>query len=122
MNTDIINNFVQYYFNTFNDKTKFNEYMNMWKEYSTLVYNNISHTQNKLIDVLKHIYTCMIDVKNFQQIIISSMAVGDRRANVLLTYRMIDSNGQILNVSQYILLAYSNSKEYWIHSSLVNIL
>jgi hypothetical protein len=122
MNTEIINNFIQYYIGVFNDKTKFNEYMVIWKEYSTLTYNDINYTGQSLIDILKHIYALNIDISDPKYFKSSFMLIGDRRANILLSYRMIDSNGQILNISQYIQLAYSNLKEYWIHSSLLNLI
>ena len=122
MNTEIINNFIQYYISVFNDKTKFNEYILMWKEYSTLTYNDANYTGQTLIDILKHIYTLNIDISDPKYFKSSFMLIGDRRANILLTYRMLDSNGQILNISQYIQLAYSNLKEYWIHSSLLNLI
>jgi hypothetical protein len=49
------------------------------------------------------------------------MINGDRRANILLSYIMFDLDGNYYNVSQFILLAYSNNKEFWIHSSILNL-
>ena len=41
--------------------------------------------------------------------------------SILLSYVLVDELNNVRNVSQFIQLAYSNNKEYWIHSSLLNI-
>jgi hypothetical protein len=44
MNEEIVKSFIQYYIETFNDKNKSKEFFIIWKEYSTIVYNNIKNS------------------------------------------------------------------------------
>jgi hypothetical protein len=119
MNTDIINNFIQYYISNFNDKNNTINFINLWKNYSTLNYMNKDYTEGELLSILNNlIVNYIIDINNIK---VSFQINGDRRANILLNYRM-GNNNEIISISQYIQLAYSNQKEFWIHSSLINSL
>ena len=118
MNENIVNNFIKYYVENFNDKTKFQLFNNLWKDYSILTHNNNQLTGQQLREFL----TAMNNLTILQDDFISSFTiVGDRRANILLSYKMRDQKNVIFNIAQYIMLAYSNKKEFWIHSSLLNI-
>ena len=117
MNKDILNNYIQYYITVFNDKSKFQEFINLFNKHSKLIYNILEYKEQNLIIFLTEFYKYKIDIVNLQT---SFMLNGDRRANILLSYTLIDSTNNTKNISQYIQLAYSN-KEYWIHSSLINI-
>ncbi len=120
MNSEIINGFIQFYIQTFNDKTRSAEWLTMWKEYSIFVHNNTTFTKETLLDYIKTLYVYRIKVDSPNDIVMSFTLNGDRRANILLTYSMLDTNNNTINVSQYILLAYSNNKEFWIHTSIIN--
>lgn len=118
MNSDLINEYIKYYIEVYNDKNRFNEFINLWSEHSTLIYDNTTYKNQELIVLLTQLYTCSISNTNLN---ISYMIVGDRRVNILLSYILIDNLTNSKNVSQYIQLAFSNDKKYWIHSSLINI-
>ena len=119
MNEDIVKSFIQFYIETFNDKSKSKDFFAMWKEYSTFVYNNIKNSGQGLAIILTEIYNNFIlDTNNLS---LNIMMVGDRRANILLIYNLIDKSNNYHRTSQYIQLAYSNDKEFWIHSSLLAI-
>ena len=119
MNEDTVKSFVEFYIETFNNKSRSKEFFVLWKEYSTLVYNNIKNSGQELAIILTEIYNNFIlDTTNIS---LNMMMVGDRRANILITYNLIDKSNNYHRTSQYIQLAYSNDKEYWIHSSLLSI-
>ena len=118
MNKEIVNSFVQYYISMFNDKSKFQEFINMWNNHSTLSYNNYIYIKQDLITFLQQLYTYNIDPNNMT---INFMVIGERRANILLSYDLINDNNK-KTISQYIQLAQSNDKTYWIHSSLLNMI
>jgi hypothetical protein len=119
MNEETVKGFIQFYVSSFNDKTKSSEFFSLWKEYSTLVFNNNKYTGKDLADVLTEIYNnFIIDISTLK---INVLTVGDRRTNILLTYNFINKSNYPHRTSQYIQLAYSNEKEYWIHSSLLSI-
>ena len=118
MNKELIDNYIQYYITVFNEKSKYQEFINMYNEHSILTHDNHTYQNQNLINLLAELYKYLIDINSLK---ISYMLNGDRRANILLTYTLVDLSNNIKNVSQFILLAYSNNKEYWIHSSLLNI-
>jgi hypothetical protein len=120
MNTEIINDFVQFYIQTFNDKSRSGEFISVWKDYSIFVYNLNTYTKETLLDYIRTLYAYKIKVDQQNDVVVSITQNGDRRANILLSYQMYDESGNTVNVSQYILLAYSNNKEFWIHTSLLN--
>jgi hypothetical protein len=115
MNSNIINEFINFYITSFNSKS--NDFFKLWKDYSTINNNNNFYTkdtlQTFLLDLIK--FQINIDIKY------SYTIIGDRRSNILLTYIIYNSENIKYNVSQFIQLAYSNNKEYWIHSSIFNI-
>lgn len=121
MNSEIINNFIQFYIETFNNKTLIIEFSTIWKNYSTIVHNNTTFTGEQLNTYINNLYKYSIKYDSQNDVIISFMINGDRRANILLSYIMFDLDGNYYNVSQFILLAYSNNKEFWIHSSIFNL-
>lgn len=115
MDSNIINEFIKFYITSFNSKS--NNFFNLWKDYSTINYNNNLYTKETLKKFL-------LDLNKFQindDIKFSYLIIGDRRSNILLTYTMFNSENIRYNVSQFIQLAYSNNKEYWIHSSIFSI-
>ncbi len=117
MNDQIIKSFVEYYVSSLNNKET-NTFINLWKPYSKIVYNGTTYADDNINEFLNTLYQqTMILAPTVKY---SAMQNGDRRANVLLTYDIIDQSNNIISFSQYILLAYSNDKEYWIHSSLIN--
>jgi len=120
MDCKIINEFVQFYIQTFNDKTRAAEWLSMWKEYSVFVHNNAAFTKETLLEFIKTFYLYTIKIDDPNDIIMSFTLNGERRANILLTYTMLDLNKRPITVSQYLLLAYSNNKEFWIHTSIIN--
>ena len=121
MNPDTINSFVQFYVQTFNDKTRSTDFMTIWKDYSICVYNGSTYTKETLADYLNTLYAYKIKCDSPNDIIVSSTINGKRRANILMSYKMIDEQENIKNVSQYLLLAYSNNKEFWVHTNITNI-
>lgn len=121
MNNDTIQKFVHFYLSTFNNKDRHNEFIKLWKEYSTLVHDMIPYTKEPLCVFLTQLYKVTIVYQSEADIQCSHMIIGDRRANILLSYKILDTDNTIKVVSQYIQLAYSNNKEYWIHSCLLNI-
>ena len=119
MNTEIINNFIQYYVSNFNDKNNTSNFINLWTNYSVLNYMNKDHNESELLNILNYLSSnYIIDINNIKA---SFQINGERRANILLNYKMGNSN-EVISISQYIQLAYSNQKEFWIHSSLINSL
>jgi hypothetical protein len=120
MNPNVINEFIKFYISTFNDKTRFTEFSMMWKEYSICVHNGQQTIKETLVDYIKTLYTYRIKTDQQNDIMVSITVNGDRRANILLSYTMLDQNDNSINVSHYLLLAYSNNKEFWIHSSIIN--
>jgi hypothetical protein len=68
------------------------------------------------MDFLNEYYKLIIDSSTVD---FTYTIVGDRRANILLSCNMIIDQTQLF-CSHYIQLAYSNDKEYWIHSILFN--
>jgi hypothetical protein len=120
MNPDTINEFVKFYVETFNNKTRFAEFITMWKEYSTFVINGVS-SEKTLLENIKNLYAYTIKCDQSTDIIMSFTLNGTRRANILLSYQILDNAGNILNISQFILLAYSNNNEFWIHSNIINM-
>jgi len=120
MNDAIVNGFIRFYIETLNDKNRFEEFITVWKEYTVAVHNSAVYTKETLLNYIRTLYSYTIKFNKTDDIIVSFTLNGDRRANILISYQMHDNLGNIINVSQYILLAYSNSNEYWIHTSLIN--
>jgi hypothetical protein len=118
MNKEIINNFIQYYVSIFNNKSKFQDFLNVWNDHSSFTYNDHLYKGRELITILTELYAYSIDNHYVNA---SFMIIGDRRANILLSYTIVDSTNNKKIISQYIQLAYSNQKTYWIHSSLLNM-
>jgi len=121
MNPEIIDSFVKFYIETFNDKTQSAQFMTIWKNYSICVHNNVTFTKTTLVEYLNMLYTYKIKIDSPTDIVMSFTLNGERRANILLSYSIIDAKGGVMNLSQYILLAYSNNKEFWIHTNIINI-
>jgi len=117
MNTEVINNFIQYYITNFNNKMDQSIFINLWKEYSILIHNNTEYKGLSLLTFFESLNNHIIDINSIN---VSFNQNGDRRANILLSYILIDNMNNKINDSQFIQLAYSNNKEYWIHSSLMN--
>ena len=118
MNESTINDFIKFYVGTFNDKSKFEVFMSVWEKYSIFKYKGVEYTDINLVQMLMEINKCTILPESIDM---SYMIIGDRRANILLSYKMVNQNNSLANVSQFIQLAYSNNKKYWIHSTILNI-
>ena len=121
MNPEIIDSFVKFYIQTFNDKTQSAQFMTIWKDYSICVHNNVTFTKTTLAEYLNMLYAYKINIESPTDIVMSFTLNGERRANILLSYTIVDTNGLTMNLSQYMLLAYSNNKEFWIHTNIINI-
>jgi hypothetical protein len=110
MNQEIVNNTMVDMIKLFNIKD--NLFFRLWKEYSMLTYNNKMLKGNEIHNFfinLKH----TINIKKYDY-----NMIGDRRANILLS-GILDNTNSI--VTMFIQLAYDNNKEYWIHSSIIQI-
>lgn len=116
MNDKIVESFIQFYVNSINDKNKTNEFMSLFKPYTVIKHKQQTFNRDNLTDFLNEYYKLIIDAPTID---FTYTIVGDRRANILLSCNMIMEQTQLF-CSHYIQLAYSNEKEYWIHSILFN--
>jgi hypothetical protein len=110
MNAIIVNNVMSEMIKLFNEKNDM--FFKLWRNYSSLIYNN---TILKGIDINNFFINLKngINIKKYDY-----NMVGDRRANILLSGTLDNTNNII---TMYILLAYDNNKEYWIHSAIIQI-
>lgn len=111
MNNDIVKQFIDYYVTTFNNKQDNSPFIKLWREYSILTFENKHYTKEELgqflLSILPYTITNVQSQFNIN---------GERRSNIMMTYTMNQ-----FTASQFIQLSYSNSKEFWIHSSIMII-
>ena len=116
MNDQVVETFIQFYVDSINDKTKSNEFISLFKPYTVIKHKQVTFSHDNLMDFLNEYYKFIIDPLTID---FTYTIVGDRRANILLSCNMFVDQTQ-LYCSHYIQFAYSNDKEYWIHSILFN--
>jgi hypothetical protein len=113
MNQQVITDFIKFYVSSYNQE----QFITLWKPYSTITHLDKTYQNEELIQFLSNLCSYVIDITSIN---VSFTQNGERRANILLTYKMIKNDEQ-KHVSQFIQLAYSNNKEFWIHSSIIII-
>jgi hypothetical protein len=120
MNATIVNDFIRFYVEKFNNKETFNEFLFPWiQEHGTkLIHNNNIFTEQTLIDFLRHLNIGTI-INN--DVLSTFTLEGNRRASILMKYKMINPDGKIYDISQSMFLNYSNNKKFWIQSCLMLI-
>lgn len=115
MNKEIVNTFIDLYYQNLNNKN-YDSLCNHLKGSSTFVRDTIewSGTSHIISSLKSNDFT-------FQPIKMNVLVNGDRRANVLVSGNIINAQNQVtIPFSEYILLSYSNNKEYWIHTSILH--
>ena len=113
MNPQVITDFIKFYVSSYNSP----QHLTLWKPYSTITHLDKTYQNEEILQFLSHLCSYTIDTSTINM---SFTQNGERRANILLTYKMIKNEEQKF-VSQFIQLAYSNNKEFWIHSSIIII-
>ena len=110
MDDNIVKSIIKNLFLSYNCKN--NNFFDIWRDYSKLTYNNIIYTGDDIKKFFLNL-NCTININHFDHHLI-----GDRRSNVLVSGHLIEHNKSI---NMFILLALDNNKEYWIHSTIIQI-
>lgn len=119
MNITIVNDFIRFYIEKFDDKTKFNEFIFPWiqEKGSKLIHNNNIYTDKTLMEFLQYLYIGKI----YDNVLTTYNIDGNRRASILMNYKILNPDSKKYDVSQSIFLNYSNNNKYWIQSCLIII-
>lgn len=115
MNKEIVNTFIDLYYQNLNNKNH-DILCNHLKDSTTFI-RDLSEWKG-----VKSILTFLQNTPlSYQPMKMNIMINGDRRANILISGKIKDENTQmVVCFTEYILLAFSNQKEYWIHTSILH--
>lgn len=115
MNKEIVNTFLDLYYQNLNNQT-YDRLLNHLKDSTTFVRD--SSEWKGASSIMSFFQTTSL---SYQPLKMNVLINGDRRANVLVTGKLKDEKTQmIVPFSEYILLSFSNQKEYWIHTSILH--
>lgn len=115
MNKEIVNTFVDLYYQNLNTQN-YERLSNHLKDSSTFV-RDLSEWKGGP-SIVNFLQTTSL---SYQPIKMNVLINGDRRANVLVSGKVKDDKTQmIVPFTEYILLSFSNQKEYWIHTSILH--
>lgn len=115
MNKEIVNTFVDLYYQNLNTQN-YERLSNHLKDSSTFV-RDLSEWKGGS-SIVNFLQTTSL---SYQPIKMNVLINGDRRANVLVSGKLKDEKTQmIVPFTEYILLSFSNQKEYWIHTSILH--
>ena len=115
MNNEIVNTFVDLYYQNLNNKN-YDSLCNHLKGSSKFVRD--TSEWNGTTEIISCLETNAV---TYQPMKLSVLVNGDRRANVLVSGNIINQHTHVtIPFSEYLLLSFSNQKEYWIHTSILH--
>lgn len=117
MNKEVVNTFVEFYYRSLNERN-FESLKPHLKGSSTFVRDTSEWNGTN------HIISCLqTNALTYQPLKLNVLVNGDRRANVLVSGTLVDhKTNTTVPFSEYLLLSFSNSKEYWIHTSILHVI
>ena len=119
MNKEVVGTFVEFYYRSLNERN-FVLLKPHLKGSSTFVRDTSEWNGTN------HIISCLqSNAVTYKPVKLNVLVNGDRRANVLVSGTLVPTDHTItapIPYSEYLLLSYSNTKEYWIHTSMLHVI